>query len=286
MDQPPARVEPPLTGPSSRDRGGPADRALDLLPLALLALGAAVHPLRIPVLLLLAVGYAATRGRNPRRAPAWAGTLPVAVSLTWGLVSLPPSATDGSTCAEVLAPFATWRVAEAFVALGTLAALLPLVGGGPAAIGLRRPSRPVGLLSVAALVVLGPIGMVLGPLLAGPFFGRVDLSVSEPPALVSALVFAVANGVMEETIYRGSLQAWTARTTGPGIAIVGQALVFGLAHGGPDFVGSPIPVIAGMAAGGLIAGLIAWRTGSLALPIAAHVGLDIPLYYGNACRLT
>jgi membrane protease YdiL (CAAX protease family) len=259
---------------------------LDLLPLALLALAAAVHPLRIPVLLLLGMGYATIRTRDPRRAPAWAGTLPVAVSLSWGLVSLPPSATDGSTCAGVLAPFATWRVAEAFVALATLTALVPLVGGGPGAIGLRRPSRSVGLLSIAALVVLGPLAMVLGPLLAGPFFGEVDLAVGEPAALVSALVFAVANGVMEETIYRGSLQAWTARTTGPGIAIVGQAIVFGLAHGGPDFVGSPLPVIAAMAAGGLIAGLIAWRTGSLALPIAAHVGLDIPLYYGNACRLT
>jgi membrane protease YdiL (CAAX protease family) len=40
-----------------------------------------------------------------------------------------------------------------------------------------------------------------------------------------------------------------------------------------------------MAAGGLLAGLIVERTGSLAIPIAAHVGLDIPLYYGNACRL-
>jgi len=98
-------------------------------------------------------------------------------------------------------------------------------------------------------------------------------------------VFAIANGVMEEVAYRGALQAWTARVTGPIVAIAGQAIVFGLAHTGPDFLGSPIPVVAAMVTGGLVAGFIVRRTGSLAIPIAIHVGLDIPLYYGNACRI-
>ena len=39
-------------------------------------------------------------------------------------------------------------------------------------------------------------------------------------------------------------------------------------------------------AGGLIAGLIVRRTGSLWLPIVVHICFDIPLYYAAACRLT
>jgi membrane protease YdiL (CAAX protease family) len=259
--------------------------ALDLLPLAILALAATVHPLRVPLLLLLIAGFGIARARDRRRAAAWAATIPVAVSLTWGLVALPASATDGSSCADPLATLASWRLAEAFLALGTLAVLMPLVGGSTREIGLRRPSRRVGLLASLAFLVCGPLGMILGPVLAEPFFGPVELATGDPVAMVPALVFAVSNGVMEEVIYRGSLQAWTARTTGPWPAIAGQAIVFGLAHGGAGFVGSPLPVIAAMAGGGLIAGWIVWRTGSLALPIAAHVGFDIPLYYGNACRL-
>jgi membrane protease YdiL (CAAX protease family) len=38
-----------------------------------------------------------------------------------------------------------------------------------------------------------------------------------------------------------------------------------------------------MIAGGAVAGWIVVRTGSLAIPIALHVAVDIPLYYGNAC---
>lgn len=277
-------------GPSRADAGirgrGAAPRPLDLLPLTLLALAAAIHPLRAPVLVVLVAGFVVIRRREPNRAGAWAGAIPVAVSLAWGLLALPPSATDGSSCTDPLATFASWRLAEAFLSLATLAILVPLVGGGAGEIGLRRPTRSVGPLSVAAFLVCGPLGMILGPLFAEPFFGPIELATGDPAALIPALTFAISNGVMEEVIYRGSLRAWTARSTGPWVAIVGQAIVFGLAHGGPGFVGSPAPVIAAMTGGGLIAGWIVWRTGSLALPIAAHVGFDIPLYYGNACRLT
>jgi membrane protease YdiL (CAAX protease family) len=89
---------------------------------------------------------------------------------------------------------------------------------------------------------------------------------------------------MEEVIYRGVLQSWVARLSGIGPAVLAQAVIFGLAHGAsPDFVGSALPVVALMIAGGIVAGVVVHRTGSLALPIALHVAVDIPLYYGNAC---
>ncbi len=268
-----------------RGGGAMASAALDLLPAALLATAAVVRPLRLPMPVVLVSGFVLARRRDARRAPAWAATVPVAVSLAWGLLPPPAGATDGSTCSSPRAPFATWRAVEAVLALGTLAVLLPLVGGGVGELGLRRPTQRGGAAAAAVVVVCGPAGLVAGPVLAEPFFGPLPIRVGEPGAIVPALVFALSNGVMEEIAYRGSLQAWTARVTGPGPAIAGQALVFGLAHVGLDVTGPTLPLVAVMTAGGLLAGLIAWRTGSLLLPIAAHIGLDIPLYYGNACRL-
>jgi len=271
---------------ATRGVGALASAGTDLIPLAMLASAAAVRPLRLPVLLALVVGFVATRRLARERSVTWAAAIPVAVSLAWGLVPLPATATDGSTCASPLAPFSTWRVAETLLAVASIAVLMPLVGGGGGELGLRRPSRRVGLLAVGSFVVLGPLGLLLGPPLAAPFFGSVDLALGDPAALIPATAFAVANGTMEEVAYRGCLRAWTRRRCGRAIAVSGQALVFGLAHAaGPDVGGAPVLLFAAMAAGGLLAGLVVERTGSLAIPIAAHVGLDIPLYYGNACRL-
>jgi len=38
-----------------------------------------------------------------------------------------------------------------------------------------------------------------------------------------------------------------------------------------------------MGVGGLLAGAIAVRTRSLLIPMAIHIGLDIPIYYALAC---
>jgi membrane protease YdiL (CAAX protease family) len=70
------------------------------------------------------------------------------------------------------------------------------------------------------------------------------------------------------------------------VGLLGQALIFGLAHSGADFVGPVIPVVLAIAAAGLIAGLIVRRSGSLWLPIVVHIAFDVPLYYALACRVT
>ena len=129
----------------------------------------------------------------------------------------------------------------------------------------------------------GPLALVLGPLLARPFFGEISYDVLALGAIVPALVFAVSNGVMEEVIYRGALLGWSARIMGVGPALVGQAVVFGVAHSGTDVTGPALPLMLAMGAGGFLAGAIALRTRSLLLPIAVHVGLDIPIYYAFAC---
>jgi membrane protease YdiL (CAAX protease family) len=268
-------------------RPGLGWRVVPYVPLVLLALAATWRSSAPLVLVGLTAGFIVLRAaERPVPGAAWAGAIPVAVSLSWSLVQLPPGATDGSTCADLAAPFAVWRVAEAALTLGTVAVLVPLVGGGGGALGLRRPSRRVGAVALLAFLLAGPTGLVLGPWLAGPFFGPIGIDLTDPVAIVPASVFAVSNGLMEEIVYRGSLQAWTARSIGVPSGIVGQAIIFGLAHAaGPDVGGAPALLWAAMAGGGMVAGVLVWRTGSLAIPIAAHIGFDLPLYYGNACRI-
>lgn len=257
---------------------------MTFVPVVVIAIGAVFPALRIAALVVLGAGFVvAWRLRRPEVA-AWAGTIPVAVSLAFGLVALPPNATDGSTCASPVAPFATVRLGEAVLALGALAVVYAVVGRGLAELGLSRPSRTVGTIAIVGAIVVGPVALIIGPPLSEPFFGPLPIRTADLLAIVPALIFAFSNGVMEEVIYRGALQAWVARTARIAPAIAAQALVFGLAHGASqDFVDSPLPVVALMVAGGAIAGWIVIRTGSLAIPIALHVAVDIPLYYGNAC---
>jgi membrane protease YdiL (CAAX protease family) len=66
---------------------------------------------------------------------------------------------------------------------------------------------------------------------------------------------------------------------------LGQAIVFGLAHTGADFVGPVAPTAVAMTLTGFIGGVVARRTGSLLLPIAIHAAADLPIYYFWACRL-
>jgi hypothetical protein len=120
--------------------------------------------------------------------------------------------------------------------------------------------------------------------LSEPFFGPLPIRTEDPAALVPAILYALVNAITEEVIYRGALLALVARAVGVPVAIVAQAVVFGLVHGASsDYVGSSLPVIVVMTLGGIIAGVAVVRTRSLVLPIALHIAFDIPLYYGNAC---
>ena len=264
----------------------PSDRrefARGLVPLALLALAAAFVPLRIPVLVALTAGAAVGIGRGVPVRWAWAAAVPVAINLTWGVWPAPPAASDGSDCASLGSPVALWRLAEALLALAALGVLARVLHAPRSSLLLHWPARSVVRLSLLGFLVTGPLALVIGPLVARPFFGEVGYDVTVVGALVPALVFAVANGTMEELVYRGALLGWSARVLGVGPALIGQAVVFGLAHSGSDVVGNGVPLVLALGAGGLIAGIVAVRTRSLLLPIAIHIGFDIPIYYAFAC---
>jgi membrane protease YdiL (CAAX protease family) len=253
-----------------------------IIPLALLALAAISTDARLVVLILLVLGTTiATRRGAPVRW-AWAAAVPVAVSLTWGLLTTGAASGDAASCPDPAAPLVVARVVEAILVLGVLATLAMVLGASRTSLALRWPARRWVRWAVVGFLVAGPLGLLLGPWLARPFFGDVGYALTLAP-LVPAAIFAVANGVMEEVAYRGALLNWSARVVGIGPAVVGQAIVFGLAHSGADVIGWGIPLTAAMGVGGLLAGVIAVHTRSLLIPIAVHVGFDLPLYLGLAC---
>ena len=252
--------------------------------LAALALAALVPIVRVPLLVVLVAGVWLLPVRQKVRW-AVAAAVPVALILVWGDLVGPRLLNVHPTCSDPLSAVAWLRVAEASAVLGIVVLLARRLGTTLRALGLHRPARGETLVAVVAIVVVPIPSLYLGAILAEPFFGPIHLDLSQPLAVVPALTLAIANGTMEEVAYRGALMSWMSRVTAPAVALVGQAVVFGAAHTGTDFVASPLPVVLAVVAGGWLAGIIVRRTGSLWLPIVVHIALDVPLYYAAACRL-
>jgi membrane protease YdiL (CAAX protease family) len=261
-------------------------------PLLLLIGAAAFESLRLPVMVLLLIGFLATALHRRRAsgeggnvaALAYAGCLAVALNLAWDGVPLTALAHGVNACVDRMAPFAVLRVVGAVLVLACVGVMLGVLGADRSDLGLRWPSRGWLILSVTAAVSVAAVAIVVGPRLAEPFFGPVSSPTAELRGLIPAIGFAVANASMEEVAYRGALLRWLTPATGSANALALQALAFGLAHGsGTDFVGSPLPVMAATATAGLVLGALALRSRSLLLPLAIHLALDIPVFYGKVC---
>ncbi len=261
----------------------PTGLATAIVVLAALALAALVPVVRLPLLAGLVLGFVLAPQASAARWALAAG-IPVALILGWGEIASSRLLEGDFACTDPFSPLAWLRVAEAALVIGAVVALARASGTRLRALGLSRPSRAELALGIVALALIPVPGLYLGTILAEPFFGRIDLDLAQPAAIVPAFTLAIANGTMEELAYRGALMSWLSRAAGPTIGLVGQAVVFGLAHTGPDFVGPALPVVLVIAAGGLVAGLIVRRTGSLWLPILVHIAFDVPLYYAAACR--
>jgi membrane protease YdiL (CAAX protease family) len=261
-----------------------ASVAMALVPALLVVLAAAERPLRVPVLVLVVAGLAlaCVRGSPASRA-AWGAPLPVAVLLVLALAPEPTALGSGVDCGALAPLRVVRRVLEAGAVLGVTAVTWRLAGLPGAALRLGRPSAAVGAASLAFFVAAVVLAVVLGPALAEPFFGPVGLRFPGLVALLPLLVGALANAVQEEVAYRGAWLGWGEIALGPALALACQAVAFGLAHAGSDFTGPQAPVVLAMAAGGLLAGLIARRTGSLAIPIAIHAAADVPMLLYAVC---
>jgi len=267
----------------------PSQAIQGVVVVAALGVVAVVQPLRPFLALGLVVLYVRS-GPRSERSPALGASLPVAAILAWGAIAQPEAAAAAAQCTDVFAPPAVWRFLEAIVGVAMLGLLIVERRADLAELGVRIGSPRVAVAGVVLAVVGVPVALTAatwlgGAALGGSFFGAYQLDLSQPAALVPALLFAVSNAFAEEVAYRGALMRWLS----PGIGIVGanlgQAVVFGLAHTGADFVGSVLPTATAMILAGFIAGAIARRSGSLAFVIAVHAAADIPIYYFWACRL-
>ena len=265
------------------------ERFLDplvVLPVALVAASTFLIVIRWPALLVLAAGAVLLHRRRTDATWLWAALIPLELRLAYASVE-PVRVPTIADCGSLLSPPAIDRVLEAAVVLGSLAAVAWWLGASRASLSLRLPDRAVTAIAIAGPIVVTPVALLVGPLLAGPFFGEIRIETGILSAIVPALLLAVSNGLLEELVFRGAILGWSTRVIGSGPAIALQAVLFGLAHVGPDFLNPlvALPVLLAVIAGGVVAGLIVRRTGSLLLPIAIHVALDIPLYYAFACRL-
>lgn len=260
-----------------------------VLLIAALATAALIRQLRLPFAIGLMVAYGLS-GRRGSRSTVLAAGLPVAAILAWGALGQPAAAANAAQCTDVLAPPAVWRFLEVSVGLVVLAVVVIDRRVSLIELGLRLGSRRVALVAGAGALVVAPLALYastwLGSgLLGGSFFGTYALDLTRPAALLPAIVFAVSNAVAEELAYRGALRTWLGPTLGVVGANLGQAIVFGAAHSGADFVGPVLPTAVAMVLTGFVGGVIARRTGSLTLPIAIHAAADIPIYFFWACRL-
>ena len=261
-----------------------ATYAAAYVPIALILYADVVREARLLVVGLLLFGFSYTLSRRSVLRWVWAAPIPIAVWLTWRTLSAPLAHPGGLDCADAISPPAVWRLAQALLALGTLAVLMGVLAVKPAAIWWRRPTVPVAKLSVLGFFVAAPLGLLLGAAIARPYFGTFDLNVRDPMALVPGLIFSLSNAIGEEVIYRGAFMAFAGKVIGLRSALIIQAVVFGLAHAGAHFMGSPLLVIVAVGFGGYVCGLLTLKTRSLMLPIAVHAAIDLPVYAYFACR--
>jgi len=254
--------------------------------LAVTPLGAAalLPDARLPTLVILTGAYVASRWTG-RSSAALAAVLPGAAILAWGVIPQPAAGVGGAQCADIFSPPAMYRLAEVAIAVAITGVLLVDRRASPASIGLRWASRRTAMIGLAAFLLIGPAAVLLSTAVGGLFFGAFALDLARPGAIIPALVFAGSNALAEELSYRGAMRTWLTPSLGVIGANLAQAVIFGLAHTGGDFVGPAAPVVVSMIGVGFLGGIVARRTGSLVLVLAVHAAADIPIYLYWACRV-
>lgn len=250
---------------------------------AVLLAAAVVPGLRPAAAVVLAAGWLTLRCLRRPEAVAWAAVLPVGIVLPWPWLLGTDAPLGAGGCVDPLSGIVVRRALVGAIGLLAVAGLARAHRSTPRELGLARPGRVQAAAAVAGAAVLALGGLWIGPWLARPFFGVLDFP-TPAAALLPAILFGLANGLLEEISYRGAMQAWLGRVMPLAWAVGLQGLVFGVVHAGPEVL-ALLPVhIALMTAVGVAAGVARVRLGSLWIPIGVHAGADIALYVGLACR--
>ena len=250
---------------------------------ALLLIAAVLPEFRPMAAVALAAVWISLRSSDHPAALAWAAALPVAVTLAWPWFLGTDHPLGEAACATAFSEIAVRRLAVAALGLLVIGGIVRAHGVTIAELGLRRPGRLEAAVAIAGLVVLALGGLVIGPLVAAPFFGQLVFA-TPLGAIVPALLFGIANGMLEELAYRGVLQGLLGRI-GPAWAVIAfQGVIFGIVHVGPEVIALAPVHVALLSVVGIAGGVARWRFGSAWIPIGVHIGADIALYVGLACR--
>lgn len=150
---------------------------------------------------------------------------------------------------------------------------------------LRRPRLREMLLAVGGVGAIISVELVVGLTLAAlaPETGvsshaATELPSSPPPWWAVAMLFAWVAGigpVMEELVFRNGIQKLLTFRTGPTLAILATSAGFAALHvpsygGLAAGMGLAVPVAA-IFTGSAVFGVLYWRTGTVVVPMAAHV---------------
>ncbi len=154
--------------------------------------------------------------------------------------------------------------------MGGGAALFPRLAGVPVgeALGLRRAPWPAFLAAPIGILALGPTSDALrrlmqtyAPGLTLGSLDQLDQVARSAPVWIVAPLFALVPGIAEELLFRGAFQR-SIRTRG--LAVVLSGLFFAVYHTDPHHIAAVLPL-------GLYLAWLGDRTGSVLVPITAHV---------------
>lgn len=163
-------------------------------------------------------------------------------------------------------------VFESIVLVGSLALTRRARAGGPVWPALRRAGRDAALRGlVAFLLALFARTFVLS-LVAGPFGIGIRPVGTWWVFVVEAAVVLVVAPVAEERVFRGVLLRGLRRRSGPVVAVLGQAAIYGAALSWTG--GTRIAAVLGMMAVGAVFGWFVHVTDDLRPALVGHVFLN------------
>ena len=159
---------------------------------------------------------------------------------------------------------------------------LATVGPGPEVAfmaGRGRVTAELPWLLVLTVVVTSVALVIWQHVLDGrPPPKNIEAVADRPLALVvlAGAAFSLLNAAVEAVIFRGVLQTALQGVGGPVLAILVQAVAFGLLH----VVGVPSGIVGAVMAGvwGGLLGVMRWRTHGLLAPYLAHVTADVTIF--------
>lgn len=195
----------------------------------------------------------------------FAAALALFVSWRWSglgneLVRLPVDTAQGLTTA---------KLSSAVLSMGTILLVLRLVGERPASVCLRRGNLMPGLLvGLGALTLLGGLAFAQGVGGGMPVSALLRLW----PWL---LVFSLANGLLEEVLFRGLFLERLAPLVGKLPANLLTATAFTLAHARVSYQPDVAPFLAVTFCLAVLWGYLIQRTGSVMASALFHAGADL-----------